>query len=231
MKRLYAALIGGCLLCSACGTQYMVQGTSSVQSLEGNMLYLKVLQGDKMQAIDSSQVVHGRFRFQGNMDSTVLANLYLDNLSLMPLVLEEGEVQLRIEEAQQTVEGTPLNDTLSAFIRRKAQIESALAELPHRESRMIMDGMDHDEVIRELSVELERLNAANDRLVTSFIKQNYNNVLGPGVFMILTSSLRYPILNPQIESIAIDAPPYFLENPYVKQYMKAARENMEKLRE
>ncbi|MCF0197475.1 MAG: DUF4369 domain-containing protein, partial [Bacteroidaceae bacterium] len=218
-------------LCASCADQYMVKGTSSVQLIEGNMLYLKVYQGDKMQTIDSTRVVHGRFTFRGAMDSTVLANLYMDDVSLMPLVLEDGEVTLRIDELQRTAEGTPLNDSLSAFVRRKSRLEASLAELSHRESQMIMDGLDHDEVVAELSAEASQLHEENDRLVTSFIKQNYNNVLGPGVFMILTSNIRYPVLNPVIESIIAEATPYFLQHPYVQQYLKVAEENMEKLRE
>ena len=79
--------------------------------------------------------------------------------------------------------------------------------------------------------QMEELEARNDALVTNFIKSNYNNVLGPGIFMILTSSFRQPILNPQIEAIISQAPPYFLSNQYVQEYIKAAEKNMEKLRE
>jgi hypothetical protein len=42
--------------------------------------------------------------------------------------------------------------------------------------------------------------------------------------MILTSSLPYPILNPQLEEIITDAPPYFLGHPYVKDYIQKAKE-------
>jgi hypothetical protein len=94
---------------------------------------------------------------------------------------------------------------------------------------MIMDGMDHDEILRQLNRESAQLSAENDRLVTRFITTNYNNVLGPGIFMIMTSSFKYPILNPQIDEILSQATPYFRNHPYVKEYVKAANENMEKI--
>ena len=201
----------------------MVRGSSDVDDLEGKVLTLKVYVDGEMKSIDSTRVVHGRFDFGGSMDSTMLANVFLGNLSLMPIVLEEGEVKLNIGETQQTATGTPLNDSLSGFIQRKTQLDARMAELPHLESRMIMDGTDYDEVMYELGKQSRELSAENDKLITRFIRTNYNNVLGPGIFMILTSSLPYPVLTPQIEEIITNAPPYFLGHPYVKRYIKAAK--------
>ncbi len=94
----------------------MVKGSSSVDELEGKMLTLKGYVDGEMRSIDSTRVVHGRFSFGGGMDSTMLANVFWGNVSLMPIVLEAGEVKLDIGETQQSATGTPLNDTLSGFI-------------------------------------------------------------------------------------------------------------------
>ena len=211
-----------------CKSQYMVKGSSSVDELEGQILTLKVYADGELRSIDSTRVVHGRFSFGGSMDSTMLANVFLGDLSVMPLVLEDGEVDLHIGETQQTATGTPLNDTLSGFIQRKTQLDARMAELPHLQLQM--DGNDDDEIMYELGKQSQELAAENDQLITRFIRANYNNVLGPGVFMILTSSLPYPILTPQIEEILTHATPYFLGHPYVKKYIEQAkeRENKEK---
>lgn len=216
------------LLLLSCRSQYMVKGSSYVDDLEGKVLTLKVYVDGEMRSIDSTRVVHGRFNFGGGMDSTMLANVFLGNLSLIPIVLEEGEVKLSIGETQQTATGTPLNDSLSGFIQRKTQLDARMAELPHIESQMIMDGTDYDEIMYELGKQSRQIADENDKLITRFIRDNYNNVLGPGIFMILTSNLPYPILNPQIEEIITNAPPYFLGHPYVKEYIKKARENQYK---
>ena len=231
MKSLCLTFFASVLLLVSCADQYMVNGTSSVQALEGKTLYLKVFRDDDMHTIDSARVVHGRFRFSGVMDSTIMANVFLDSASVMPLVLEDGRVEMKIGEIIQSATGTPLNDSLSHFIQRKMQIDAQMAELPHRESEMIMDGMDHELVMRRLVQEARELTEQSDRLITRFIISNYNNVLGPGIFMILTNGLEYPILNPQIDEILSDAPPYFLNNPYVKEYIKAAEANMKKIHE
>jgi len=176
-------------------------------------------------------VIHGRFKFRGVMDSVMMANVFLDDNSVMPVVLENGDVSVRIDESIQSATGTPLNDSLSSFIQKKSQIDARIAELPHLESQMIMNGIDHDQILLKLGQQARDLEMENDKLITRFIRSNYNNVLGPGVFMIMTSGFQYPILNPQIEEIISQAPPYFMNHPYVKEYIKAAESNMEKLRQ
>ena len=226
-KSLYL-LLTSLLALISCKSQYMVRGSSNVDELEGKVLTLKVYVDGEMKSIDSTRVVHGRFDFGGSMDSTMLANVFLGDLSVRPIVLEEGEVRLNIGESQQTATGTPLNDTLSGFIQRKTQLDARMAELPHLQSQMIMDGTDYDEVMYELGKQSKELADENDQLITRFIRANYNNVLGPGIFMILTSSLPYPVLTPQLEEIITNAPPYFLGHPYVKEYIKKAKEYQEK---
>ena len=136
-----------------------------------------------------------------------------------------------LNDNERKVTGSELNDSLFSFIRRKTAIDQAIAELPHRESRMILEGKDHDEILAQLNQEAAALSAQDEELVMGFIKANMNNVLGPGVFMIVTSSFPYPILDPSLEQLVTLASPYFLDDPYVKEYIRMARENMEKLNE
>lgn len=228
MKKLCHLLLSSLLVLTACKSQYMVKGSSNVDELEGQVLTLKVYVDGEMRSIDSTRVVHGRFNFGGGMDSTMLANLFLGDMSLMPIVLEEGEVSLNIEETRQTATGTPLNDSLSGFILRKTQLDAQMAELPHLEARMIMDGTDDDERMYQLRQQSKEIETESEQLIMHFIRANYNNVLGPGIFMILTSRLPHPILTPQIEQIITNAPPYFLGHPYVREYIQKAKEYEEK---
>ena len=81
-----------------------------------------------------------------------------------------------------------------------------------------------DVINRQLSVEAARLAQQEDSLVTNFIVENFDNVLGPGVFMMMTSSYPYPVLTPQIEDIMSKATKNFKDDPYVKEYYKTANE-------
>ena len=61
--------------------------------------------------------------------------------------------------------------------------------------------------------------------MTKFVVNNFDNVLGPGVFMMITSQYRFPVLTPQIEDIMSKATEKFKNDPYVKDYYKTAQEN------
>ncbi len=218
-------------LTTACAEGYMVKGESNIHALEGEMLYLKVYEGEKLKNIDSARVTHGRFTFQGHIDSTVLVNLFVDDVSLMPMVLENTQLQMKLNEMEQIVKGSELNDTLCCFIHQKSQLDNMLAELPYKEGRMVMDGMDFDEVAEQLNMEYAQLMEKSNRLVVDFIKRHYHNVLGPGIFMIMTSGMPYPVLTPTVEEIMITAPEGFRQNPYVRDFMIKAEGNSEKLGE
>jgi hypothetical protein len=72
-----------------------------------------------------------------------------------------------------------------------------------------------------------RLSELEDSLVTNFVTENFDNVLGPGVFMMVTSGNVYPQLTPWIEDIMSKATDKFKNDAYVKDYYQKAQENEE----
>ena len=68
-------------------------------------------------------------------------------------------------------------------------------------------------------------------LAKEFVQANYENVLGPGVFIMLCNSFPYPVITPIVEEIVNEAPQSFQNHPMIVEYMKVARENMDKLKE
>ena len=89
---------------------------------------------------------------------------------------------------------------------------------------MLLEGIDEATINRQLSIEAARLTQQEDSLVTNFIVENFDNVLGPGVFMMVTGGYQYPVLTPQIEDIMSKATKKFKNDPYVKEYYKTAQE-------
>ena len=210
---------------TSCAESYSIQGSSSVSSLDGSKLYLKTVKDQELKSMDSCDVVHGKFRFTGLLDTVRLATLYMDDQSLaMPVVVESGEIEIHIDNTGRSVSGSPLNDKLYQFINRHDQIGNELNELSHKQSQMLLEGIDEDVINRQLSVEAARLAQQEDSLVTNFIVENFDNVLGPGVFMMMTSGYPYPVLTPQIEDIMSKATKKFKEDPYVKEYYQTANE-------
>lgn len=225
MKTLPIYLLAASALLASCANTYTVQGTSSVSALDGSKLYLKAVKDNELKKLDSCDVVHGEFHFNGLLDTVRMANLFMDDQSVMPMVLETGVINIRIDNATQVVEGTPLNDKLYEFIDKHRQLENQLAELDHKQSQMMLDGIDEATINDSLSREASQIAADEDKLVTTFITDNFDNVLGPGVFMMITSAYRYPILTPQIEDIMSKATDKFKNDPYVRDYYQVATEN------
>ena len=228
MKKLFFLPVVLTILAS-CASSYNVEGTSSVSALDGNKLYLKAIKNNEFKNIDSCDVVHGEFHFTGLLDTVRMASLYMDDESIMPIVLEKGEITIKIDPVRQVVGGTPMNDSLYKFIDRHNQLTSQMNELSHKQSQMMLEGIDEEVINRQLSMEANKIAQEEDRLVMKFIEENFDNVLGPGVFMMITSQYRYPILTPQIEDIMSKATKRFKEDPYVKDYYQTAQENEKRM--
>ena len=214
---------------ASCANQYNVQGSSSISSLDGSKLYLKAVKNNELKSIDSCDIVHGQFHFSGVLDTVRMANLFMDEESIMPVVLEQGEIVIKLDNASQSVGGTPLNDKLYKFIDKHKQLDNRMSELSHRQSQMLLEGIDELTINEQLNAEADKIAAEEDKLVTSFIVENFDNVLGPGVFMMITSGFNVPVLTPQIEDIMSKATDKFKNDPYVKEYYQVATENMAKM--
>jgi hypothetical protein len=214
----------------SCAESYSVQGSSSVSALDGSKLYLKAIKDNELKNIDSCEVVHGQFRFAGLLDTVRMANLFMDDESIMPVVLEKGEISIKIDNASQTVAGTPLNEKLYEFIDFHNQLDNQMAELSHKQSQMLLEGIDEAVIDQQLTIEAAEIARREDSLVTNFIVDNFDNVLGPGIFMMITSSYRYPVLTPQIEEIMGKATDRVKNDPYVKDYYSKAREILARMK-
>lgn len=222
-KILYAFIT--LLAMTSCANSYNIQGTSNVSTLDGRMLYLKILKNNDFKNIDSCDVVHGQFHFDGNLDSVRMANIFMDDEAVLPLVLESGGINVKLDDAQQIVSGTPLNDKLFKFFKKYQQLQNQQMELVHKHDQAIMNGSDMEVVTRKLNEEAIQLADQEDKLVTSFVTENFDNVLGPGVFFMVTMRNQYPMLSPWIEDIMSKATEHFKNDPYVKDYYQKAQEN------
>ena len=224
MNKLLYTLLALALLTS-CGSSYNIEGTSNISTLDGRKLYLKVLKDNEFKKLDSCDVVHGKFGFSGSLDSVRIANIFMDEESVLPLVLESGNIVVKLDDAQQNVSGTPLNDKLFKFLNKYNQLKKQ--ELVHKHDQAIMNGSNMDVVSARLNSEAERLSVLEDKLITSFVCENFDNVLGPGVFFMVTIGYDYPELTPWIEDIMSKATDKFKNDAYVKDYYAKAQENQQ----
>ena len=108
---------------ASCTRKYKVEGSSSVTSLDGKMLYLKTLKDGQWVTVDSAEVIHGLFSMRGRVDSVIMATLYMNDEGIMPLVLEDGKIEVSISNTQLTAKGTALNNLLYEFIEKRNALE------------------------------------------------------------------------------------------------------------
>lgn len=221
---LYYIVITVCLM--AC-SQYSVVGSSDLSDIDGRTLYLKTIGLDSLTAVDSCSVVHGKFKFSGSLDSIRVVTLCIDNLPILPVVLEDGEVRVTLNDQKQESKGTPLNDSLTAFNKRYEALMSQFEDLEHTQNQGYMNGENMDSINFILATKHRQLLVKEDELVTSFISANFDNCLGPYVFQLATSNYRYPVLVPWIEALMAKASQKFKDAPYVKEYMGVAKQNQD----
>lgn len=225
MKNFYLLLLGFLALTSC--TKYNISGSSDVADVDGRMLYLKAISSDALENIDSCDIVHGKFKFSGPLDSVRVVMLYMDQMAVLPVVLEEGNITINVNGQQQDCKGTPLNDSLSSFNKRYNQLLATLENLSHEQNQAIMNGEDMEQVNQKLAAKEQQLMMEEDKLINSFISENFDNCLGPFVFQLATESYEYPVLAPWIEALMSKATDNFKNSTYVKEYMEAAKHNQD----
>ena len=209
---------------SACSSSYNITGTSLQSIYDGDMVYLRPLGTEDGKAVDSCKILHGAFTMHGPVDSVMCVRMFFGNSGdNIPIILEEGNIKVIALNNAMKVEGTPLNDCFYAFMTERDSLMFLLQELPRKESAMILDGYEHDEILHLLGEEEGALRQAIDKLETDFVTSNYDNVLGITYFLVLCDNafnqFGFPTTTPQIDEIYFRAPDTFRNNKDVLQYM------------
>jgi hypothetical protein len=227
-NRFYIAFVSSLVVLTyvSCAEKYVIEGTTSQYFQDGTVAYIKQFEiGSRdidFRAIDSCEVLHGKFDMTGALDSVMMVRLYMgtDNF---PMVLEPGRVTISIADNIVKIEGTELNERLYAFLTQRDSLKIMYDDLPKRESKMYLDGYTQQEIIQELGAEELRLQNEVDRLETQFVKDNYDNVLGVTWFLRLCYEARdyygFVTTTPQIDEIYMQAPDSFKKNKMVATYM------------
>ena len=117
------------------------------------------------------------------------------------------------------------DESIMPFVIEKGKISISIDN-----ARIVVTGTPLNDIQREITREREKLAAEMNALAKEFIQKNYDNVLGPGVFIMLCSNFPYPVMTPLIEEIIEEAPDRFKNNSVGQEYVTVARANLEKLK-
>ena len=227
-KLLYILSIISSVFSFSCADSYRIVGTSNIWDIDGKTITLMSAEDNQWRMLDSCEVLHGQFQMKGKVDSNMITTLFLDGYPIMPVILEPGNMDITISKMVFKVEGTPLNDSLYAFIASKYKLDMRFVEMERMESQMIMNGNPQHEIQHYVDSVYQVLSEDMQGLVCNFIGSNYDNVLGLCGFSMLCNGLPYPVITPLIQSVIDAAPQSFLDHPTIADFLRQAQENMEK---
>lgn len=209
------------LALNSCSRQYTIAGDMTQDVVSGRMLYLSVNQGvEKVHTVDSCLIVHGRFNFMGETDSVVMARLYVDHEMVMPFVIEGGEMNITIDYYKKSVKGGALNEQLNDYFHKMSELQTQWENICDRRLQLYMAGTLRPHILAELDAQETEVLKKIEFTETNFICENYKNPLGAGMFLLLTERLMLPQITPQIDEILRNAPPEFLNSPYVTSFIR-----------
>lgn len=225
MKKFYnifALVAMAIVMLTSCAESYNITGTSLQSVFDGDMVYLRPIDNDK--SVDSCKILHGKFSMTGPVDSVMCVRLFIgNNVDNIPIILERGDIIVSTQNSSFMVGGTPLNDKFYSFMTERDSLNYLLLELPRKESSMILEGYDHDEILRQLGEEEASIRMAIDKIETDFVTENYDNVLGVTYFLVLCNNafnqFGFATTTPQIDEIYGRAPESFRQNKKVVEYM------------
>lgn len=199
-------------------SKYKVEGSSSLNHLDGKMVYMCNFTEDLV-PLDSAEIIHGAFKMSGEIDSTMMVILFMDRKPLGTMVLESGTISVDLLNADFRISGTELNDRLYSFTRKKRDYENKLNKIDSKIAQKVMAGEDYDIVKEEYSKETDALLEKYDMLIDSFITSNYDNVLSESVFLLMCYSTPAEALPESFYSIYEKAPESFKSNDIIEKYI------------
>lgn len=223
MTRFTLLIVTAMLMFTACSKQYNIDGNSSLPCLDGQKLYLRVTSFGQTQHqsidLDSCYVIHGRFKFEGRVDSIAMAEVYMGNERLMPIVLEGGELLMQVDNYGQTVTGGPLNERLTAFFQKRSRYDNELWALDRYARRLLYNGKPMSEVMEEIEPKRKELIKTIEDMEVKFVLENSTNALGPGYFLQMAHQMVFPMMTEQLQRIVDKAPRDFFRNPAVRNFL------------
>lgn len=217
-----------------CASQFNIDGNSTIAGLDGQKLYLRTMNIDgqrKMVCLDSCEVVHGCFRFGGAVDSVFMADLYMGNEPMMPVVIENGSVFVQMDNTVQSISGGPLNARLNDFLVKYGRYEYELWDLNRRARNMVYEGKSFDQIVASVDPIKNSLVSKMRNLEVQFVKDNYDNVLGPGYFIRMAETRGRGALTNDLYDILLHAPDAFLNHPFVENYIVMSGLSPEKIKQ
>lgn len=209
------------LLFSSCGGNgFVVEGTVTGIDLDGDTLTLKRYTGDVLADVSDAVVGDGEFEFEGVADEPYVAGLFFGEVLVMPLIIENGDIEVEITDNWALAKGTELNDAFNTYLQSISSFNYEIANVSRLEARMIMDGVNPDSAKVFMEESFEKSYESMKAYIAGFVQEHYEDILGPFAFKQWFGQMYYPMSDTLFKRIIDEAPPVFRNNAEVKAMME-----------
>ncbi len=186
MKNILFALFAAFMLFACAPVDgYKISGAYK-DAPENGKVYLAQLTNSSIDYIDSTFIKGGGFEFNGNMDTPIVRFIFYPlpegGEDIIPLVLEDGEISIKIGRNGAAVSGTALNDAMQAY-------KDEFDEVSRRAERAFFSVRNMDNISSEKRDSLlkvaDALSGEISQVLLRHIGANIENPIG--AFIISTS--------------------------------------------
>lgn len=209
--RKFSFLLIAAIAMFSCQTNktYKISGTVADPAYEGKNVYVQEMTANEMIPVDTTVITNGTFTFEGQADTTVLRFIALDETvnpqkpSRVLAVLEPGNIVVKFDSIN-TVSGTNLNDSHSAFRKEEEKISKEMRAVSQKYRELASAGLMTDSIDAELNTEFDEKSSDLTTKTADFIKANITNPLGKFLFM-TSADMFEPATQREILALTDDA--------------------------
>ena len=184
MKKMLT-LAASALLLVACGEKpgYTITGTVNNPELNGKWVYLTPYGTPDAAALDSAQISDGQFTLTGTQANARLCELKVNTGNANErgyqtvFVLENGQLQAKLDAKSSAVNGTAEND---AFTSLNTSLEALFQDV----DKLSEESRSEDKALAEAATQkLEELSKQEIAQITAYIKANTNKLSAAKLFV------------------------------------------------
>ncbi|MDO9154501.1 MAG: TlpA disulfide reductase family protein [Paludibacter sp.] len=183
MKRIAHCIFSIVLFICCTPNHYKIEGITVNQDLNGQTVFIKERINRVWNSIDSVNIEHGKFSFQGTCDSSRVVYMFCtlpsgENIR-KPFVLESGKISVKLDGKEFTFSGTKQNDLLQTYQNGKNDFFKRV----EANYFAIKDITQTDEQKAAYDFKIQELNNEEVAYDLKYVQENVNTIVGTHIFV------------------------------------------------
>ena len=200
--------------CQSNSTSYEISG--NISNLDSGKVYLIKAENGEALAIDSSDIVAGKFEFKGEASVPEMHYLRLNQQDYFTqFFLENASIKVEADKDSITgavVSGSPSTDILNVYIEELDEMNAEMTQYQQEYAQAAASG--NSEEVERIQINYQ---ATMDNMIVyvkNFVKENSNSIVAPFLTLsVLANELEYNELKPLVDSFS----PELSESVYMKE--------------